>query len=83
MSGIKLFEFEAHVDPFGFAANIYGSHCKNITWIFKATWVKRGLEINCQMLPQNFVLLSVTNKTKKFEHSLEIEKRHKPATINY
>ena len=31
----------------------------------------------------NVVLLSVTNKTKKFEHSLEIEKRHKPATINY
>lgn len=83
MSGIKLFEFEAHVDRFGFPVNIYGSHCKNITWIFKATWVKRGLEINCQMLPKNFVLLSVTNKTKKFEHSLEIEKRHKPATINY
>ena len=64
-------------------ANIYGSHCKNITWIFKATWVKRGLEINCEMLPKNFVWLSVTNKTKKFEHSLEIVKRHKPAAINY
>lgn len=64
MSGIKLFEFEAHGNLVGFAVNFYGLHCKNVTWIFKATWVKRGIKMNSQMLPKNFVLLSLTNKTK-------------------
>ena len=64
MSGIRLFEFEAHDNLVGFAANFCGLHCKNVTWIFKAIWVKRGMEKNSQMLPTNFVLLSMTNKTK-------------------
>ena len=50
VSGIKLFEFEAHVNLVGFEANFYGLHGKNETLIFKATRAK-GIEINSQMLP--------------------------------
>ena len=58
MSGIKLFEFKGHGNLVGFAANFYGLHCKNVTWI---TWVKRGIEINSQKVPKHFVCM--TSKT--------------------
>lgn len=58
MSGIKLFELEALGNMVGFAVSFYGLHCKNVTWMGE-----KGIEMNSQMLPKNFVLLSMTNKT--------------------